>query len=192
MMVILSKLVGEIPLISRRGTARHKLDPIASLLFHDLIFRDFSCTDREQAKSWNKYRGLGSSLEATRNKGPSNIYGVPGPGLRAGGLRVFLTVEKGGLKDFLAVKKGGQKLFWKNKKWGQELFFIERKGGPLFIFPHQRGGQQLFSLIKFWGESLLTYIYNTFSSEKKKKSYISTHSSCLPSLISQYSTRALL
>ena len=75
--------------------------------------------------------------------------GVPRPGLRTRGLRVFLTVEKGGLKDFLAVKKGGQKLFWKNKKWGQKLFFIERKGGPLFIFPHQRGGQQLFSLIKF-------------------------------------------
>ena len=84
-----------------------------------------------------------SRILYTRFHGPSKIYGVPGPGLRTGGLKVFL-----------AVKKEGQKLFLTKETWGLVLFFIEKRRGPLFIFLYQKGGQQLFLLVKFWRESL--------------------------------------
>ena len=75
-----------------------------------------------------------------RGKGLTKIYGKPGPGLRTGGLGLFLTREKGGHTLFLTTKKGGP-----------GIFFSDEKGGPLFIFPNEKGGQQHFSTIIFWG-----------------------------------------
>ena len=83
-----------------------------------------------------------SLIDLARNittKGPSKIYGVPGPGLRTGG----------GLKVFWLSKRRGRNFFLTKETWGLVLFFIEKRRGPLSIILHQKGGQQLILLVKF-------------------------------------------
>ena len=61
------------------------------------------------------------------NLGMVQIYGVPRPSLRTGGLRVFLP-----------SKRRGRNFFWREKRGGLYLFFfIEKTRRPLFIFPYQ-------------------------------------------------------
>ena len=76
-------------------------------------------------------------------KGPPKIYGKPGPGLRTGGLWLFLIGEKGGHTLFLTTKKGGP-----------GIFFSDEKRGSLFIFPNEKGGSNIFPQSYFGGPIL--------------------------------------
>ena len=62
-----------------------------------------------------------------------SLHPVPGPGLRTGGLKVFL-----------AIKKEGQKLFLTRETWGFVLFFIKKRGGHYLNFLIKKGGSNFF------------------------------------------------
>ena len=122
------------------------------------------------------------------------MYGVSGPGLRTGGLRVFSTVEKGGPKDFLAVRKGGRNFFRLTKSGGRNFFSSKEMGGHYLFFPIREGCSNFFLLFFTFLLFLLTIIRDSIFWEEVKILYFYPVllASFINSLSFQYSTRALL
>ena len=73
--------------------------------------------------------------EPRYGRGPSKIYGVPGPGLSTGGHRLFFSQKKGG-DEFFSAKKKGATSFFQRKKGGDEFFSMKKRG---------KGGAEFFT-----------------------------------------------
>ena len=76
---------------------------------------------------------LGHTYYHESVKGRSKIYGVPGPGLRTGGLKIFLAVKKEGQKFFLTRETWGLVLFSLKKRGGHYLYFLIKNGAATFF-----------------------------------------------------------
>ena len=96
------------------------------------LFLDFYC-----------YKLIRGSLILRQSK----IYGVPRPGLRRGGLELFLASEKGGHTTFLTEKTGGPSIFSATKQGGHYPFLEMKSGGSNFFLQSSLGGSTFLKTI---------------------------------------------